>query len=197
MVGQVGATGRDAIRSRAFKPRAIVPARGAIAAVVAAQAAIAVAAEAWPVFTRPIIARPVFTRPIIAWPIIAWPVFSGSIVPARGPVPAVVAAWPAIPVAITNARPILAILAGRWRRQRSGRSRLALRGGAAKLGAGRGEDPGRLGAHAQHAPAAGREDLEVEVVEAGAEGLAGESEGLLDGLAGELSVGAHVSDHSS
>src|SRR3990172_5289010 len=121
VVGQVGATGRDAIRSRAFKPRAIVPARGAIAAVVAAQAAIAVAAEAWPVFTRPIIARPVFTRPIIAWPIIAWPVFSGSIVPARGPVPAVVAAWAAIPVAITNARPVLAILAGRWRRQRSGR----------------------------------------------------------------------------
>ena len=58
--------------------------------------------------------------------------------------------------------------------------------GAAERGARRGHDPGGLGAHAQDAPAAGRQDLEVEVVELGTERLAGELECLLDGLAGEF-----------
>ena len=77
-------------------------------------------------------------------------------------------------------------------RQRRGRGRLAARRGTAQRGAGRGHDAGRLGAHAQHAPAAGGQDLEVEVVEAGhAEGFARGAQGLFDALAGELLVIAH------
>ena len=51
---------------------------------------------------------------------------------------------------------------------------LALRRGAAERRARRGDDPGGLGAHAEDAAAARRQDLEVEVVELGAERLAGE-----------------------
>src|SRR4029077_19711376 len=58
---------------------------------------------------------------------------------------------------------------------------------------GSGDDPGGFGAHAEDAPAARRQDLEVQVVQARAERLAGELQCLLDGLAGEFAVLAHVS----
>ena len=70
--------------------------------------------------------------------------------------------------------------ASRRDREWDGGRGLALGGGPAERGARRGNDPGRLGAHAEDAPAAGREDLEVQVVELGTERLAGELECLLD-----------------
>src|SRR6185312_10982480 len=92
------------------------------------------------------------------------------------------------PVAIEPAP--VTVLPWRRRGQRSCGGRLALRGGPAQLGSGRGQDARRLGAHAQDAPAAGCQDLEVEVVEPDAEGLTGQLQGLLDGLAGEFLVRA-------
>src|SRR5205085_2480983 len=55
------------------------------------------------------------------------------------------------------------------------------------------DDSRRLGAHTQDAAAAGREDLEIEVVQASSERLPGVAQRLLDSLAGELAVRAHVS----
>src|SRR6185436_17070308 len=61
-----------------------------------------------------------------------------------------------------------------------------------KRGTWRGDDPGRLGAHAHHATAAGGQDLEVEIIEtAHPKGLAGGSDGLLDRPSCELLVLAH------
>jgi hypothetical protein len=69
----------------------------------------------------------------------------------------------------------------RWRwRQRPGRGGIPLRGCTAQLGSGRGQDPRRLCAHAEDATAAGREDLEVEIVQSDPEGLTGLAEGVLD-----------------
>ena len=76
----------------------------------------------------------------------------------------------------------------RWR----GGGRVAARRRSAKRRARRRDDAGRLGAHAQHAPAAGGQDLEVEIIEAAdPEGLAGGSDGLLDRPSSELLVLAH------
>ena len=70
---------------------------------------------------------------------------------------------------VVPARPVIArsaVLAGRRRRQRDAGRRLTAWRGATERGARRGHDPGRLGAHAQHAARAVGQDLEVEVVEA-------------------------------
>ena len=85
------------------------------------------------------------------------------------------------------------VAARRGGRQRRGGGGLTLGRRSAQRRARRGDDPGGLGAHAEDAPAARRQDLEVEVVELRAEGLSGQLERLLDGLAGELLVLAHVS----
>src|SRR5438093_616763 len=136
-----------------------------------------------------------------------------AVVASGRPIPiepaAVVAPWPAVAVgaatvsckaatvAIEAATPaaVVSVAVPRWRRrERASGSGLALGRGATELGARRGQDARRLGAHAQHTPAARGEDLEVQVVEPDAERLTGEAEGLLDGLAGELAVrggGAH------
>ena len=83
------------------------------------------------------------------------------------------------------------------RRQRNLGRGLALGRGAAESGSGSGQDAGGLGAHAQHAPAARGQDLEVELVEADAELVAGAAQGLLDGLAGELAVCVAIGSHVS
>jgi hypothetical protein len=80
---------------------------------------------------------------------------------------------------------------GRGRRERDGGGRIALWRGAAQGGPGCGNDPCRLGTHAQDAPAAGGQDLEVEVIELGPKRLSGEAKRLLDGLSGELAVLTH------
>jgi hypothetical protein len=127
---------------------------------------------AWPIVAGPIVApgRAVVTpgRAVAIWSILAWSIAHGPIV-----------AW--------------AILAWAWRRrgERHGRCGVALRGGATKGGAWGGYDPGRLRAHAQDAPTARGQDLEVEVVELGTKRLASEAQGFLDGLASEFLVFAH------
>jgi hypothetical protein len=77
-------------------------------------------------------------------------------------------------------------------RKRGCGGRLALRRGAAECRSWRRHDPGGLGAHAEHPPAAGGQDLEVELVEADRELLSSVAEGLLDGLSGELFVRTHA-----
>jgi hypothetical protein len=84
-----------------------------------------------------------------------------------------------VPVALAKAGPFLA---GRRRGERLRGRGVALGCGTTQLGPWRGHDPGRLGAHAEDPSAARREDLEIEVVEADAECLAGISQRLLDGL---------------
>jgi hypothetical protein len=81
---------------------------------------------------------------------------------------------------------------GRWRWQGRCCGRFPLWRDATERRSRRGNDSGRLGAHAENAPTAGGEDLEVELVESDAEGFAGFAERLLDGLAGEFAVGTHV-----
>ena len=104
-------------------------------------------------------------------------------------------------VTIATARPVVAarwavvVVAfhvGRRRQRRRGRS-LALRRRAAQCGSRGGHDPGGFGAHAEDAPAARGEDLEVQVVELGTEGFARLAQRLFHGLAGELAIFAHVS----
>jgi hypothetical protein len=97
-----------------------------------------------------------------------------------GAVP-VVAAGAAV-VAVVAAGALIAIAMWRRREWLGGR-RLALGRGAAERSSGRRDDPGGLGTHAQHATAAGGEDLEVEIVQTDPEGFAGFAKGLLDGLA--------------
>jgi hypothetical protein len=89
--------------------------------------------------------------------------------------------------------PLTVVQLAARRGQRRGCRGVALGGGAAQGGTRRGNDPGRLGTHAENAAAAGRQNLEVQVVELRAEGLARLAQRLLDGLAGELPVGTHVS----
>ena len=94
--------------------------------------------------------------------------------------------------------PVVAVAVGRSSRgvgAGNGVAAAASRFGAAPPSAdrGRGHDPGGLGAHAEDAPAARGEDLEVEVVEPGTEGFARLAQRLFDGLAGELAIFAHVS----
>jgi hypothetical protein len=141
--------------------RAIVAARWAI---VAARAIVT---------TRPIVARAVIARGVLSWSVVAGSVVASGSVIARAVVARAVVAWP-----------------GRWR-EWDGRGGFALRGCAAECRTGRSDDPGGLRAHAQDASAAGRQDLEVEVVQVRTEGLAGEFQGLFDGLAGEFAVFAH------
>jgi hypothetical protein len=75
--------------------------------------------------------------------------------------------------------------------------RFTLRGCATQQGARSRQDPGGFGAHAQHAPAAGGQDLEVEFVETNAELFPSSAQGFLDRLAGEFVIsvakGCHVS----
>ena len=81
---------------------------------------------------------------------------------------------------------------GGWRRQWGCGGRLTPRCRATQRRARRGDDPRGLGAHAQHAPAARGQYLEVELVEAGdVERLARHAQCLLDGLACEFLVFAH------
>src|SRR5439155_17268480 len=102
---------------------------------------------------------------------------------------------PVVPArtAIARAGPIAepAILPWLGRRKRRGGRGLALRGGAAERRTRRGDDPGRLGAHPEDAPAARGQDLEVEVVQLDAELLARDLERLFHALARELSVRTH------
>jgi len=100
---------------------------------------------------------------------------------------AVEAAAAAIPVEAAAAAIVVAVTRRRGRQRPLGGG-LELRGRATELGARRSEDAGLLGPHAQHAPAARGQDLEVEAVEADAEVLAGEPQGLLDALARELAI---------
>ncbi len=117
-----------------------------------------------------------------------------AIAPRAAP-PAVVRAI--APVAAVLARPLSAVgvLAwlARWRwRQGGGRGGLAPRRGATQRRTRGSDDAGRLSAHAQHAPAARCQDLEVELIEAACtEGVTRRAQRLLDGLACELLVFAH------
>src|SRR4051794_13994576 len=118
-----------------------------------------------------------------------------AVVAARRGTRTVVAARPTVatlgPVAVLRSR--AAILAGRLRRHWLGLGGFALGCGPAERAAWRRHDPCRLRAHAEDPAAARGEDLEVEVPQAHAELVAGRLDGLLDGLAGELLVLAHVS----
>ena len=92
-------------------------------------------------------------------------------------------------------RTILAL--GRGGRQRDLRSRLTLGGHAAKQRLGRSENARRLGAHSKDAAGAWGQNLEVEIVMANSELLAGVAKGLLDGLSGELAVSVSIGSHVS
>jgi hypothetical protein len=92
-------------------------------------------------------------------------------------------------------RPIVSIARGRGKRD-LGRG-LALGGSATERGLGGGQNAGRLGAHAQDAPGARSEDLEVEIAEVYSELLTGHSDGLFDRLAGEFAVSVAIGSHVS
>jgi hypothetical protein len=101
-----------------------------------------------------------------------------------------------VAIAVAECRPIaerpVTISGGRGRKWCL-RSCVPLGGCSAERRPRRGHDPGGLGAHPEDATAARREDLEVEVVEAGAERLSSVAEGFLDRLPGEFLVRTHVS----
>jgi hypothetical protein len=137
--------------------------------------------------------RAVALGPVALGPIALGPVALGrpvTVVAARAAIGTLVIATRR-PVTVLAAR--TAVLSRGRGRERLRLSGLALGGGATEGAARRGDDPGGLGAHAQDAAAALGEDLEVEVAEADPEQVAGRLDGLLDGLAGELLVLAHVS----
>jgi hypothetical protein len=92
-------------------------------------------------------------------------------------------------------RAILAFRGGR--RERDLCRRLTLGSDAPEQRLGRGEDAGRFRAHAKDTSGARRQDLEVEIVMADSELLAGVAEGLLDRLAGELAVCVAKGSHFS
>jgi hypothetical protein len=76
-------------------------------------------------------------------------------------------------------------------------SSLTLRGGATERGARRSEDSGGLGAHAQDAPAARGQDLEIELVEAHSKFFSGPAQSLFHRFAGELAVSVAIGSHVS
>ena len=93
------------------------------------------------------------------------------------------------------ARTLLAVVGGSRQRHLGGG--FPLGGRATQKRTWGGEDPGGLGAHTQDSPAARRQDLEVELVEAHAEFVSGSSKSFFHGLAREFAVcvaeGSHVS----
>jgi hypothetical protein len=94
---------------------------------------------------------------------------------------------------IATGRPVIATGAAvHGRRERRSGGGLALWRGTTERRPGRRDDPGWLRAHPQDAPAAGGQDLEVELVKPDRELLASVPKGLLDGLAGELTVRTHA-----
>jgi hypothetical protein len=112
---------------------------------------------------------------------------SRAVIAARGPV---VAPRRAV---IAARGPVVAARASINRRGEGRRSGgLTLRRGTAERRSGRCDNSGRLGAHAEDAPAARGQDLEIELVQANREFLASVAKGLLDGLAGELTVRTHA-----
>jgi hypothetical protein len=102
---------------------------------------------------------------------------------------AVVATRTTVSVSISIAE--APVLARRRRRQGRAGSGITFRSGAAERRSGRGDDPGRLGAHAEHSAAARRQDLEIEIVQLDAELLSRGLQRLFDALARELSVRTH------
>jgi hypothetical protein len=75
--------------------------------------------------------------------------------------------------------------------------RFTLRGSATERRARRGKHPGGLGAHAQDAPAARGQNLEIELVEAHSEFFSGPAQSLFHRLAGELAVSVAIGSHVS
>ena len=131
---------------------------------------------------------------VVARPVVAGPVVARAVVAARSAVAAVVAAGPRS-IACGRSSRGRVVAAVRAAAGGSGTAAAASRFGAAPPSAERGAATIRAGSAPmpEDAPAARGQDLEVEVVEPGAEGLAGVAQGLLDGLAGELLVCTHVS----
>jgi hypothetical protein len=82
-------------------------------------------------------------------------------------------------------------------RQRHLGGSLALWRAATERRSWRGQDPSGLGAHAQDAPAARGQDLEIELVEAYSKLVTGPAQSFLHRLSGEFAVcvakGSHVS----
>jgi hypothetical protein len=102
----------------------------------------------------------------------------------------IVAAWRAVAVRAILPGPILTRARRGWGKRHGGRG-LTLRRGTTEGRAWGGHDPGGLRAHAEDAPAARGQDLEVQIVELGPKGFARQAKGLLDGLSGEFAVLTH------
>jgi hypothetical protein len=92
-------------------------------------------------------------------------------------------------------RAVLPIVGGR--RQRDLGGGFSLGSGAAEQRSRSRENPGGLGAHAQNAAAARRQDFEVELVEAHTELFSGPPQSLLHGLAREFVVSVAIGSHVS
>jgi hypothetical protein len=121
--------------------------------------------------------RTIVPRAVIAGPVIAtWAAIAVAIA----------VAW-AIAEAALGERPVLA----RWSRQGLGRRGITLGRGSAQLGTWSGHDSSRLRPHAEDAPAAGRQDLEVEIIEADSKLLARDAEGFFDRLSREFAIDRH------
>jgi hypothetical protein len=167
-------------------PPAIVTAR---ATVVAARAPVTVTTVA----ERTVVAA----RPtVIARSVVAGAVVAGAVVAAGATVAPIASVSSVSEAAVVATRASISVterpvLARRARRERHGCRGVPLGHGPAKGGAGRGHDPGGLGAHAQDPTAARGQDLEVKVVELRSEGFSREAQRLFDRLALELAVLAH------